>query len=144
MKIEVRYFSRSGNTKKVADAIAKSVGVTAKDCSVPISEQVDLLFLGGSVYGGGIDKALKEFISQLDPDKVKCAALFGTSAIKREPDREMEKLVREKRIPVSENRFHCRGAFSVMHRGHPNDEDLKQAANFALSAFEAVWIEIDK
>ena len=29
MKVEVRYFSRGGNTKKLAEAIAEAVGVEA-------------------------------------------------------------------------------------------------------------------
>ncbi len=38
MKIEVRYFTRSGNTKKLAEAIAKAVGVEAKTVNEPLSK----------------------------------------------------------------------------------------------------------
>ena len=31
MKVEVRYYTRSGNTKKLAEAIAEAVGVEAKN-----------------------------------------------------------------------------------------------------------------
>ncbi len=134
MKTAVRYYSRGGNTKKLADAIARETGAESKDCSVPLAEPVDLLFLGGSVYWGGIDKNLKQFIAQLDPAKVKCVAVFGTSALKKEPDREIEKLVREQGIPVSRHSFHCRGEFSAMHKGHPDSDDLKQAAAFVQAA----------
>ncbi|MGX8701164.1 flavodoxin family protein [Caproiciproducens sp.] len=136
MNIAVRYYSRGGNTKKVADAIAKAVGVEAKDCSVPINGPVDLLFLGGSVYWGGIDKNLKQFIARLKPENVKCVAAFGTSALKKEPDGETEKLVEGRSIPVSKHSFHCRGAFSAMHKGHPDSSDLKQAAAFAATALK--------
>ena len=131
MKIAVRYVSRGGNTEKVAKAIAKAVGVEAKDCSTSITEPVDLLFLGGSVYWGGVDKKLKQFITQLNPQMVGCVAPFGTSALVNEPDKQTEKLVRSRGIPLSKHSFHCRGAFTAMHKGHPNNEDLKQAANFA-------------
>ena len=33
MKVAVRYFSRGGNTKKLAEAIASAIGVEAKDVS---------------------------------------------------------------------------------------------------------------
>ena len=138
MNIEVRYFSRSGHTKKVAEAIAKAVGVEAKDCSSPLTAPVDLLFLGGSVYWGGVDKTLKQFIDQLNPVKVKCVATFGTAAMKKEPDRETEKLVHNKGIPVSTHSFHCRGEFAAVHKGHPDDDDLKQAASFALATLKAM------
>lgn len=130
MKTTVRYYTRGGNTKKLAEAVAEAAGGQAKDCSAPLTEAVDLLFLGGSVYWGGIDKNLKQFIARLDPAKVKCVAVFGTSGIKKEPDREIERLVRERGIPVSSHSFHCRGAFSAMHKGHPDGDDLKQAAAF--------------
>jgi flavodoxin len=55
MKIAVRYFSRGGNTKKLADAIANAVGVTAETTDVPLTEDVDILFLGSSVYAYGVD-----------------------------------------------------------------------------------------
>lgn len=83
MKIAVRFYSRSGNTQKVAEAIAKAVGTEAKKTDVSVNEPVDLLFLGGSVYWGGIDKNLRAFIESLDPAKVKCVATFGTSALKK-------------------------------------------------------------
>lgn len=114
MKIAVRYYSRGGNAKKVATAIAKAVGVEAKDCSVAIDEPVDLLFLGGSVYWAGIDKHLKQFIAQLDPDKVQRVASFGTSALKKDLDKEVDRLVRAKNIPVS-------------------TQNLQRAADFALA-----------
>ena len=138
MNIEVRFFSRSGNTKKVADAIAKAAGLQAKDCGMPISEQVDVLFLGGSVYGGGIDKSLREFIENLDQKNIKCAALFGTSAIAKNPYKEMEKMLLQKNIPIAQQRFYCRGAFTIMHRGRPNAADLKQAAEFAVNVINSL------
>ena len=38
MKIAVRYYSRGGNTKKLADAIAKAVGVEALTADTPLKE----------------------------------------------------------------------------------------------------------
>lgn len=136
MNIEVRYYSRTGNTKKVAEAIAKAVGIEAKDCSAHITEPVDLLFLGGAVYVGGLDKTFQEYVVRLDPKKVKNVALFGTSAITKTPGEETEKLLRQKNIPVLEQHFYCRGALMVMHKGRPNTEDLKHAAEFAITVID--------
>ena len=65
MKIEVRYFTKSGNTKLVADAIATEFGKTAIDLDTPLTEYVDLLFLGCSMYKFTIDKKVKDFIKQM-------------------------------------------------------------------------------
>ena len=43
MKIAIRYYTRSGNTKKLAEAIAEAASVEAKDVSVPLEEEVDVL-----------------------------------------------------------------------------------------------------
>ncbi|MFD0896584.1 flavodoxin family protein [Loigolactobacillus binensis] len=131
MKIAVRYYSRGGNAKKVAEAIAQAAGVVAKDCSVPVAEPVDLLFLGGSVYWAGLDKHFKQFIAQLDPAMVKHAATFGTSALKKDLDKEADKLMQAKNISVATRSFRCWGEFAAVHKGHPDATDLQQAAVFA-------------
>ena len=79
MKVAVRYQSRGGNTKAVAEAVAKAAGVAAQPVSVPLTERVDVLFLGGGIYGFGIDPALKSFIGTLKPDAVKTVAPFSTA-----------------------------------------------------------------
>lgn len=138
MNIEVRFYSRGGNTKKVAEAVAKAANTSAKDCSAPITEPVDLLFLGGSVYGFGLDENTKNYIQSLNPAYVKNVALFGTSAIVKTGNPGMAKLLSEKGIPVLENSFYCRGEFTFMHKGRPNDTDLKKAADFAAAAVKSI------
>ena len=43
MKIEIRYESKGGKTKRVADAIGEELKVTAKSIEEPIKENVDIL-----------------------------------------------------------------------------------------------------
>jgi flavodoxin len=131
MNIAVRYHTRGGNTQKVADAIATAVGVTAQTCAEAISSPVDVLFLGGSVYGFGQDDEIKKFITDLNSSSIKAVALFGTSAIVKSGNQEMKKLLNQKGIKVLDKDFHCYGAFTLMHRGHPNADDLQRAGNFA-------------
>lgn len=138
MNIKVRYFSRGGNTKKVAEAIAKTADVNAEDCSVGITEPIDLLFLGGSVYGFGLDDNIINYIQALNPAHVKRVALFGTSAIVKNGNAEMAKLLKAKGISVLENSFYCRGEFAIMHKGRPNDADLQNAADFASETIKTL------
>lgn len=61
MNIAVRYYSRGGNTKLLADAIAKSLDVSAVSVdseNSEINEKVDVLFIGGALYAYGLDKHL--------------------------------------------------------------------------------------
>ena len=42
MKIDVRYYTQTGNSKKLADSIAKELGVVAKSIDEPMNEKADL------------------------------------------------------------------------------------------------------
>jgi flavodoxin len=92
MKIAVRYQSRGGNTKAVADAIAGASGVTAEPIDTPISEPIDLLFIGGGIYAFRLDNGLKRFIESLDSKMVKSAVAFSTGGFVSVADKIAENL----------------------------------------------------
>ena len=131
MKIAVRYYSSTGNTKKVAEEIAKAVGVEAMDIRQPLTEKVDLLFLGSAVYAAGVDGSVKQFIGQLEREKIGAVACFSTAALLPSTYRQVKKLLEAKGIRVLTDEFHCRGQFHRMQKGHPSVEDLRLAAEFA-------------
>lgn len=130
MKIAVRYYSKGGNTKKLAEAIASAVGVKAETTAKKLSEDVDILFLGSSVYAAGIDKSVKDFIRGIDV-KVGKVVNFSTAAILKSTYKQVAKLLEEKKIPIDEKEFACRGSFAMMHKGKPDADDCKAAAEFA-------------
>ena len=130
MKVAIRYYTRGGNTKKLADAISKAVGVDAKTTSTPLTEDVDILFLGSSVYANGVDNEVKEFIKGINV-KVGQVVNFSTAALLKSTYKHVSKLLEEKRIPFAKEEFHCRGSFAVLHRGRPNANDCNAAADFA-------------
>lgn len=129
MKIAVRYYSKSGNTKKIANAIAKTAGVQAETIEKPLTEDVDILFLGSSVYAGGASKKVKNFISQIDTS-VGEVVNFSTAAIIDSTYNQIKKLVENKGLTMSERNYHCRGSFMVMHKNRPNQEDIERAVAF--------------
>ncbi len=130
MKIEVRYFTRSGNTKKLALAIADAIGVKAEDVSKPLDGRTDILFLGSSVYANGVDGAVKKFIAD-NASKIGTIYNFSTAALISSTYKQIKKLADAAGVKLADEEFHCRGSFAMMHRGRPNDEDLKNAAAFA-------------
>lgn len=138
MKIAVRYYSQTGNTKRLAEAIAEKAGVEAMDCSNPVDEHTDLLFLGGSVYAFGLDEVTKKYIGKLDAMAVKNVAVFGTSAIVKSGNDEMTKLIEKRNISVLKDQFYCRGQFKFMHKGRPNSQDLQAASDFAAAAINSL------
>ncbi len=131
MSVAVRYYSRTGNTKKLADAIAKVAEVEAKDIAQPLEGKVDVLFLGASVYGYNIDENIKNYIKSLNPDQVGKVVVFSTSALVERAFPEVEKFIKETGVKVDPRNFYCRGSFMMLHKGRPNEQDLKAAELFA-------------
>jgi flavodoxin len=78
MNIAVRYQSRGGNTRAVAEIIAERVGVKAEAIDKPLNENVDVLFIGGGAYGWDADPQLKEYLEKLTPHKVGQIVAFST------------------------------------------------------------------
>ncbi len=130
MKIAVRYYTKSGNTKKLADAIAKAIGVEALTTDEPLRENVDVLFLGSSVYAAGVAREVKDFVSSIDVSVGKVVN-FSTAAIIDSTYKQVKKVVEAKGIKMSDKEYHCRGSFKIMHRSKPDKVDLQMAADFA-------------
>ena len=130
MKVAIRYYTRGGNTKKLADAISEAIGVEAKTTSEPLTEDVDILFLGSSVYAYGVDDEVKKFIGGIDV-KVGKVVNFSTAALIKSTYKQVAKLLAEKNIPFAKEEFACKGSFAMMHKGKPDADDCKAAAAFA-------------
>lgn len=126
MRTAVRYYSRSGNTRAVAEAIAEAAGVTA--VPVDTSESaiigpVDVLFIGGALYAYGLDRHLKGYLKTLKKDDVKKAVVFSTSRFSKHSIDLMKKALSKAGIPVVSEAFYV--------RGKPGAAQLKDAADFA-------------
>ena len=130
MKLAVRYYTRSGNTKNLAEAIAEAVTVEAKDVSVPLSEKADVLFLGCSYYAFDVDQAVKDFIVS-NKDNIGKIVCFGTSAMMKSMRKPIAKVANKLGVAVSDEEFHCRGQFRMIHKGRPNEKDIENAKKFA-------------
>ena len=136
MTIAVRYYTKTGNTKKLAEAIAKELGVEALSISEPITEAVDILMLGNSYYAFNIDPEVREFIRSLDKEKVGRIVNFGSAAMLNSTYKKVKAEADKVGIPMDEREFHCRGEFKGIHKGKPDENDLKAAAAFARSVVE--------
>ena len=125
MSAAVRYYSRSGNTKALAEAIAKAADVPAvsvdqKDAA--IAEPVDVLFVGGALYAYGLDKHLKDYLKTLKGTDAKRAVVFSTSWISRHAIDLIKQGLSDAGIPVEEEFFYVKKT--------PNQEQLESAAEF--------------
>jgi len=124
--VAVRYYSKSGNTKSLAEAIAKGAGVipiSVDEDSAKITEDIDVLFIGGALYAYGLDKVMNEYLSGIDGNKVKKAVVFSTSWISKHSIDLIKKALKEKGIEVADETCYV--------RNKPNDKQLAEAEAFA-------------
>ncbi len=133
MRYAVRYYTKTGNTRRLAEAVAGALGVEALPISEPINEPVDLLFLGNSYYAFSIDPEVRRFVQSLDKSGVGRIVNFGSAAMLNSTYKKVKAEADKAGIPMETTEFHCRGEFKGVHKGKPDAEDLKAAADFAKS-----------
>jgi len=126
---QVLYFTRSGKTKHIADAIAQAIGVTAEPVEKATLKENTFLFLGSGCYGGKPGKQMLAFITNNDFIS-KTVALFGTGGGEGKELMEMESVLKAKHATVR-GKFSCKGQFMVFSRGRPNRDDEHNAKVFA-------------
>ncbi len=131
MKIAVRYYTKTGNTKRLAEAVAKAVGVEALPISEPVTDPVDILFLGNSYYAFTIDPEVRRFVAQLNKEKVGKIVNFGSAAMLNSTYKKVKAEAAKAGIPMDEREFHCKGEFKGIHKGKPDAADLAAVAAFA-------------
>ncbi|BAV02097.1 flavodoxin family protein [Lactococcus formosensis] len=105
MKYAVRYASRGGNTRAVADEIAKKIDVKAERISEPLEEEVDVLFLGAGVWFASVTKDMKEYLAALDSGKIKQIVAFSTSGHLESAIKKITAAAKDKGIKVHEESF---------------------------------------
>lgn len=128
MHAAVRYFSRSGNTKLVADAIADAAhtqAVSADASDATLSEHVDVLFIGGALYAYGLDKHLRDYVRSLDASQVGKAVVFSSAWLSRHALDILRNELGARGIQVEERDFFV--------KNKANADQLEQARQFARS-----------
>ena len=130
MTIAIRYYTRGGNTEKLAAAISEALDVPAANLETPLSEKADILFLGSSYYAFDVDPAVKKFIED-NAGNIGKIVCFGTSAGMGSTVKKVKAVAAESGVSVDDRAFHCFGSFGPFHKGRPNVQDQQDAAEFA-------------
>ncbi|MCR5596209.1 MAG: hypothetical protein K6G12_10190 [Lachnospiraceae bacterium] len=122
----VRYYSRSGNTKLLAEAIAEAAGVPAVSVDTPeapITEETDVLFIGGALYAYGLDRKMKDYLAGIDGSKVKKAVVFSTSWLSKHSLDLLKNGLEAKGIAVEPETLYA--------KNKPDEAKLAEAKSFA-------------
>ena len=79
---------------------------------------------------------MRDFVRSLDSSKVGRIVNFGSAAMLSSTWKKVKAEAAKAGIAMDEREFHCRGEFKSLHKGRPNEEDLKAAADFAKKIAE--------
>jgi len=134
MNVKLIYFSRGGNTRKIALAIAEELKINPIDVKneTPDVSSADLLIVGSGTYGSRPGKEMVNYLENLKPMKDKRAACFSSCAGDASKTLEAMKEILTKKGYTIVDCFSCFGKFlGLSKRGHPSDEELRQAKEFA-------------
>jgi flavodoxin len=140
MKSLVVYFSKGGKTRKVAEAIAQELSCQAIDVKkkIPDISAVNLLVVGSGNYGGKPGKELQEFLENLQsPSKINIAFFATSGGPEPKCIKVMQEIVESKGF-IFLSEFDCRGKMFLLNRGHPTQDDLRNAKLFAKKLKELI------
>ena len=131
MKYAIRYYSKFGHSEQMAQVVGEVTGVKPESVETPLTEEVDILFIGAGLFLAKVNGRVKEFACTLDPKKVKKVVCFGSCALSDSPVPQIRKVFEELGFNVAEESFTCRGAMGPWHGGHPDEKDLADLKTFA-------------
>lgn len=130
MEFQVIYFSKTGNTMKLANSIASELKIKADDVKNAKLNDDAMVFLGSGSYGGKPAKIMIKFIKD-NNFKSRNVALFGTSGSgKGKEVKEMKNLLEKKGANII-GKFFCKGKFLFTNLGKPDNNDLIEVKRFA-------------
>ncbi|MDO4806130.1 MAG: hypothetical protein Q4A07_02655 [Coriobacteriales bacterium] len=112
MEIAIRYQSRGGNVKEIAEIISQGVDVepiSIDDPRAPITKHVDLLFIGGALYKFALDPGLEEYIANLPEGIASKAIVFGSSWLTHRPVLLIKERVKARGIDIHPSAMWMRG-----------------------------------
>jgi flavodoxin len=139
----VIYSTKSGNTEKVALAIAKELNCNSikiskeTDFSAISFKDFDLVLIGTWIRGGEPSPDMTSFLKQLSlKDGNRRFALFMTWAGGGKSDvlafNRVKQLLEARNQKLLDNSFKCLGkTFGITRRGHPDSQDLANARKWA-------------
>ena len=153
MKNLVLYASRKGNTKEIADTIATELKCEAFDLKKADIEtikldNVDNIFLGSGIYAEFLNGKIKKFLTSNNLKEAaqkseKNIIFFVTwvgnpgsveHAIEKSYD-----YMPEEGINIYTDHFRAYGAmFGMFKKGHPTDEEKKQARDWVKEVLEKI------
>jgi flavodoxin len=138
----VIYASSTGNTEKVAKVVSDELACSSVKLNEEFNyndinlKEYDLVIIGTGIYAGKPHKNLIKFLKSIDEKTSKKFGLFITWFGRANGDKQVfntcKQILVEKNQILIEDYFQCYGkGFVFIKKGHPNQEELLGAKNWA-------------
>ncbi len=141
MKSIVIYSSRSGNTQKIAAAIAAELCCDSKKVTrASTNDQIDLnkydlIFIGTGIHYGNPNEDLMAFLKNCALSSPKKIAIFvtwgGAGKTNQDVVAKLKAVLEPNGQKSIEDCFFCYGGWNFLKRGHPKAEEVKAAKDWA-------------
>ena len=139
MRVEVRYYTKNGGTRRLAEAIGAGVGVEAETLDKPMEKYADVLFLGSSVYGGKPAPEVTQFV-RANAKNIGKVIVFGSACTSKSTFPYIKSAAAGCAVKTAEMFFQCKGEFWLFNKGRPNDQDCADAAEFAKRQIKTLGV----
>ncbi len=148
MKVLVTYFSQTGNTEKIAKAIAEEAS-QANEVDLKKLEDVkagditgyDFIFIGSPLHAGNLAGPVKEFLGGLQAGSGQKMAGFITHFAPAYPDQAMDKFTEPITAACRENGIEYKGCFDCQGA---LTESLHEMVKKAQKLTDQQWAEMVK
>lgn len=138
MNIKIAYLSKTGHSKKIAQAVGKELGIEPLNITDnPTIFGTDLLFIIGGVYYGDCDPEMAEFGAKIKPVNAQKVALITSCSSKKDTQSRLIASLKSNYIEIIGDCM-IPGAFLLVNFGHPNKDDIETAVAFARKIADRV------
>ncbi len=134
---QVLYYSRGGNTRKLADVIAGELGVKACDIRYSSPDPyAQVILIGSGIYGAKPGDDMERFVGMSDFRGQK-VAIFSTSWRTGESGFDSIATALRQKGAILMQGYHCKGRAGIFNLGHPNREEFDGARSYARNIVKA-------
>jgi flavodoxin len=138
MNIKITYLSKTGHSKKIAQAIGKEFGIEPLDIADnPTIFGADLLIIVGGVYYGDCDPAMAEFGGKIKPVNAQKVVLITSCSSKKDTMSKLIATLKSNYIEILGD-YIVPGAFLLVNFGHPNKDDVENAVAYTRRTVDRI------
>ena len=141
MKNVIIYFSKTGNTEKIAKSLAQELGCQEYNLKSFNPDEIDLsevenVFLGSGIYGGDFDISVKNYIKRLNGKQFNVGFFVTRGGFLKMYKKTIKKLnleVKSMANKISSDFFQSFGKSGIFHKNCPTTDDLNRAKEWVKS-----------